>query len=108
MVNNLNLWAARSNAFRLLLENQWVRVLELNKNSGQDSLVRNNQNVNIFYVYKDSKCKLSFPDGSDSVLKIKAQQTVRIELNSKNLQHLGKIQVPNLVIEMYIEDRFVQ
>ncbi len=107
MFNNLNLWLARPQTNRLLLENQWVRVLELNKNPGQVSLVPHQPNVNIFYVYKDSKCKLSFPDGSDTVLKIKAQHTVRIELNSKNLQHLGKIQAPNLVIEMNIEDRYV-
>ena len=104
MFNNLNLRAARSQTYRLLLVNQWVRVLELDNNSGKISSVRHHPNVNIFYVYKDSKCKLNFPDGTGTVLEIKAQQTLFIEQNSKNLQHFGKTLESNLVIEMNNQD----
>ena len=100
MINSLNLRATKSNTTRLLLENKWVRVLELGKNSNQVLSVRNHPNANIFNVYNDSKCRLSFPDGSGTVFEVKAQQTLCIEQNSKKLQHSGNTQEPNLVIEM--------
>jgi hypothetical protein len=104
MINNQNLLAARSNTYRLLLENEWVRVLEFRKNSGQISLVHKHSNVNVFYVYNDTKCKLRFPDGSGTVLEIKAQQTLCIEQSSINTKHFGKTQKRNLVIEMNNQD----
>lgn len=92
--------ASTSNAYRLLLENDRVRVMEVRLRPGQKAPMHNHPNDHVVYVRNDARFKLSFPDGRNSVLELKAGQALWIEAGPHETENLGKSEGRNLVIEV--------
>jgi beta-alanine degradation protein BauB len=53
----------------------------------------------VIYVLKDSKIKLTTPDGKNSEVSLKAGQAVWMEAGQHAAENLGKLEASNLVVE---------
>lgn len=91
---------AAKNAYQLLLENDSVRVMEVRLKPGQKALMHNHPNSHVVYVKTDSRLKLTFPDGKDNVIDLKAGQTLWLDAGPHEAENVGKTDFDNLVIEV--------
>ena len=91
---------AASNAYRLLLENDHVRVMEINLKPGQKAPMHDHPNGHVVYVKNDTKFKLSFPDGTSSVVDLKAGQTIWMEAGQHETENVGATEGQNIVVEI--------
>jgi quercetin dioxygenase-like cupin family protein len=100
MANIPDVLVAASNAYGLLLENDKVRVMEVRLKPGQKAPMHNHPHDHVVYVKNDARFKLSFPDGKNSILELKAGQVIWIEAGPHETENLGKAEGHNLVIEL--------
>lgn len=91
---------AAKNAYQLLLENDSVRVMEVRLKPGQKALMHNHPNSHVVYVKTDSRLKLTFPDGKDNVIDLKAGQTLWLDAGPHEAENVSKTDFDNLVIEV--------
>jgi quercetin dioxygenase-like cupin family protein len=89
-----------ASAYKLLLENDKVRVLEVRLKPGQKAPMHNHPNNHVVYVNKDARFKLSFPDGKDAVFDLKAGQVLWLEAGPHETENVGSTDGDNLVIEV--------
>ena len=89
-----------ASAYKLLLENDKVRVLEVRLKPGQKAPMHNHPNNHVVYVNKDARLKLSFPDGKDAVFDLKAGQVLWLEAGPHETENVGTTDGHNLVIEV--------
>lgn len=91
---------AASNAYKVLLENDKVRVMEVRLKPGEVAPMHNHPNDHVVYVNKDASLKLSFPDGKSSVFELKAGQVLRIEAGPHETENIGTTDGYNIVTEL--------
>jgi beta-alanine degradation protein BauB len=91
---------AASNAYRLLLENDKVRVMEIRLKPGQIAPMHNHPNDHVVYVMKDAKFKLSFTDGKSTEIELKSGKVVWMEAGAHETENVGTTDGHNLVIEL--------
>lgn len=91
---------AASNAYRLLLENDEVRVMEIRLKPGQIAPMHKHPNNHVVYVMKDAKFKLSFPDGKSMDIELKSGKVVWMEAGTHETENVGTTDGHNLVIEL--------
>jgi len=65
--------------YKLLLENEKVRVMEMKLKPGEKSHMHNHPSDHVVYVFNNAKFKLSFPDGNSNEFELKAGQALWIE-----------------------------
>jgi quercetin dioxygenase-like cupin family protein len=91
---------AASNAYKLLLENNRVRVMEVRLKPGQIAPMHNHPNDHVVYVLKDAKFKLSSPDGKSLKVDLKSGKVLWMEAGPHETENVGKTEGHNLVIEL--------
>jgi beta-alanine degradation protein BauB len=91
---------AASKAYKLLLENDKVRVMEIRLKPGEKAPMHNHPNNHVVYVMKDTKFKLSFADGKSGEFDLKAGQTLWMEAGSHETENIGKADGHNLIVEL--------
>ena len=91
---------AASKAYRLLLENDKVRVMEVRLKPGQKAPMHNHPNNHVIYVMKDTKFKLSFPDGKSKEVDLKSGKVLWMEAGDHETENIGTSEGHNLVIEL--------
>jgi beta-alanine degradation protein BauB len=92
--------SAAGKAYRLLMENERVRVLDIRLKPGEKAPMHNHPGDHVVYVIKDAKIKLTFADGKSREVDLKAGQTVWMEAGSHATENVGTSDGHNLVIEL--------
>jgi quercetin dioxygenase-like cupin family protein len=91
---------AAANAYRLLMENERVRVLEIRLKPGELAPMHNHPGDHVVYVLSDAKLKLTFPDGKSGEFDLRAGQTLWLEAGPHAAENVGTSEGLNLVIEL--------
>jgi beta-alanine degradation protein BauB len=91
---------AAAKAYKLLLENDQVRVMEIRLKPGEKAPMHNHPNSHVVYVVKDARFKLAFPDGKSSEFELKAGQTLWMEPGPHSAENIGNSDGHNLVVEL--------
>lgn len=89
-----------ASAYKLLLENESVRVLEIRLKPGQKAPMHNHPNNHVAYVKNDMRLKLTFPDGKEVVSDLKAGQVLWLDAGAHEAENVGTTDGHNLVIEV--------
>ena len=88
------------NAYRLLMENEKVRVLEIRLKPGESAPMHHHPNGHVVYVMNNTKFRLTFPDGTSSEFDLEAGQTFWMEAGSHATGNIGPSDGHNLVVEV--------
>jgi predicted metal-dependent enzyme (double-stranded beta helix superfamily) len=72
MANIPDVLKLTNSGYNLLMENEKVRVMEMQLKPGQKSPMHNHPNDHVVYVFKDAKFKLSSPDEKSAEFELKA------------------------------------
>jgi quercetin dioxygenase-like cupin family protein len=99
MTKILDVLKVKGSGYNLLMENEKVRVMEMRLKPGQKSPMHNHPNDHVVYVFKDSKFKLSFPDGNSAEFELNAGQALWIEAGPHETENIGSTEGHNLIIE---------
>ncbi len=91
---------AASNAYKLLLENDRVRVLEIRLKPGQKAPMHDHPNDHVVYILNDLSLKLTSADGKSGVNDLKAGQTLWLDAGAHEAENVGKTEMHNIVIEV--------
>jgi quercetin dioxygenase-like cupin family protein len=91
---------AAPGAYRLLMENERVRVMEVRLKPGQKAPMHNHPDDHVVYVKNNARFKLSSPDGKDSVIDLKAGEALWLEAGPHETENTGTTEGLNLVIEV--------
>jgi len=91
---------AAAKAYRLLMENEKVRVLDLRLKPGEKAPMHNHPNDHVVYVMNTTKFKLTFSDGKSGEFDLTAGQTLWMEAGSHSTENTGTSVGHNLVVEL--------
>jgi beta-alanine degradation protein BauB len=91
---------AAPNAYRLLLDNDKVRVMEVRLKPGQKAPMHDHPDNHVVYVMKDAKFSLRFPDGNSTEVDLKSGKVLWMEAGPHETENVGKTDGHNLVIEL--------
>lgn len=91
---------AAGNVYKLLLENEKVRVLEIRLKPGEKAPMHNHPNDHVLYVMKDAIFKITSSDGTSSEFDLKAEQTVWMKAGSHEAENIGKTDGHIIVLEI--------
>jgi oxalate decarboxylase/phosphoglucose isomerase-like protein (cupin superfamily) len=91
---------AASNAYRVLLENEHVRVMEVVLTSGQKAPMHNHPNDHVVYVVNDAKMRLDFPDGTFGEFDLTAGQALFLNAGPHETTNTGPTVARNVVVEL--------
>ncbi len=100
MQNIPDVLKSAANAYKLVLENDKVRVLEVTLKPGEKAVMHNHPNNHVVYVMNDAKFKLDFPDGKSGEFDLKAGQALMIDAGSHETTNIGTTVGRNLVVEL--------
>jgi quercetin dioxygenase-like cupin family protein len=89
-----------SDAYKLLLENDKVRVMEVHLKPGQKARMHNHPNDHVVIVQKDAKFKLESPDGKKTEIDLKSGSVFWMKAGPHETENIGKSDGLNLVIEV--------
>ena len=85
--------------YKLLLENEKVRVMEIRLKPGEKSPMHNHPNDHVVYVVKDAKFKLNFPNGKSDKFDLKTGQVLWIKAGPHQTENIGPTDGFCIVIE---------
>jgi quercetin dioxygenase-like cupin family protein len=91
---------AASSAYKLILENDQVRVLEVALRPGETAPMHNHPNDHVVYVINDAKFKLDFPDGKSGEFDLVEGQAMMIDAGPHETTNIGDTAGRNLVVEL--------
>jgi len=91
---------AAAKAYKLLMENERVRVLDIRLNPGEKAPMHNHPSDHVVYVMNDAKLKLTFPDGKSGEFDLKAGQAIWMEAGPHATENIGTSAGHNLVVEL--------
>jgi beta-alanine degradation protein BauB len=89
-----------SNAYKLVLENERVRVMELMLRPGEKAPMHNHPNGHVVYIMNDAKFNLDFFDGKSGVFDLRKGQALMMEAGSHETTNIGDTVGINLVVEL--------
>jgi quercetin dioxygenase-like cupin family protein len=89
-----------ANAYKLLMENEKVRVMDIRLRPGEKAAMHNHPNAHVIYVMSNAKFKLTFPDGKSGEFDLKAGQALWLEAGSHATENVGSSEGHNLVVEL--------
>lgn len=92
--------AAASSAYRLVLENDKVRVMEVVLRPGERAPMHNHPHDHVVYVMNNAKFRLEFPDGKSGEFDLKAGQALMIDAGPHETTNIGETTGRNLVVEL--------
>jgi quercetin dioxygenase-like cupin family protein len=85
--------------YKVLLENDRVRVLEYRIKPGEKSQMHSHP-ANILYSFSDSKGKVTTPDGKTTEADVKAGEAVWNEAGTHAVEIVGTTEAYGLIIEL--------
>jgi quercetin dioxygenase-like cupin family protein len=88
-----------ANAYKLLMENGSVRVLDIRLKPGEKAPMHNHPNDHVVYVMNNARFKLTFPDGKSGEFDLKTGQTLWMDAGSHATKNIGTSEGHNLVVE---------
>ena len=91
---------AAAKAYKLLMENEKVRVLEIRLKPGEKAPMHNHPRSHVIYVMNNARFKLTFPDGKAREFDLKAGQALWLEAGSHATENIGTTDGHNLVVEV--------
>jgi beta-alanine degradation protein BauB len=91
---------AAGNAYKLILENEKVRVLEIVLKPGEKAPMHNHPNAHLVYIVNDAKFKLDFPDGKSGEFDLKAGKALMMDAGPHATANIGNTIGRNLVVEL--------
>ena len=91
--------AAAANVYRLLMENDRVRVMEALFKPGDKAEMHHHPD-HVVYVNNDSKLKIRLEDGNSMEAEVKAGQVLWMPSGSHEVENMGKTVSRNLVVEL--------
>jgi quercetin dioxygenase-like cupin family protein len=86
--------------YNLLMENEKIRVMEMQLKPGEMSPMHNHPNDHVVYVFNDAKFKLSFPDGNSDEFELNAGQVLWIKAGPHETENIGSTKGHNLILEV--------
>ena len=89
-----------SNAYRLVLENDRVRVLEVVLQPQERAVMHNHPHDHVVYVLNDARFKLETPDGKIGEFDLKAGQALMIDSGAHETTNIGSTIGRNIVVEL--------
>ncbi len=89
-----------ANAYKLLMENKKVRVLDIRLKPGEKAPMHNHPNGHVVYVMNNAKFKLTFPDGKTGEFDLKSGEALWMEAGSHATENIGTTDGHNLVVEI--------
>ena len=100
MTNIPDVLKVNNSGYDLLMENDKVRVMQMQLDPGQTSPMHNHPHDHVVYVLKDAKFKLSFPDGKSNEFQLNEGKALWLEAGSHKTENIGSTKGHNLVIEI--------
>ena len=91
---------AAPNAYKLLMENERVRVLDIRLKPGEKAPMHNHPNDHVIYVINGGKVRLTSSDGKKNEFDLKPGQTIWMEAGSHEAENIGSTVGHNLAIEL--------
>ena len=91
---------AAAKAYKLLMENEKVRVLDIRLKPGEKAPMHNHPNNHVVYVMNNAKFKLTFADGKMGDFDLKSGQALWMEAGSHATENVGTTDGHNLVVEI--------
>lgn len=91
---------AAAKAYKLLMENERVRVLDLRLKAGEKAPMHNHPDDHVVYVMNSTRFKLTFSNGKTGEFDLKAGQTLWMEAGSHATENIGTSEGHNLVVEL--------
>jgi mannose-6-phosphate isomerase-like protein (cupin superfamily) len=91
---------AASNAYKLILENEKVRVLEIVLKPGDKAAMHNHPHNHVVYIMHDARFRLDFPDGTSGEFDLKEGTALMMDAGSHETTNIGKTIGRNLVVEI--------
>ena len=67
---------AAEKVYRLLMENDAVRVMEIRLEPGEKAPMHHHPSPHVVYVKNDARVRFTFPDGREEIADIKAGQVL--------------------------------
>jgi quercetin dioxygenase-like cupin family protein len=90
---------AASNVYKLIMENDRVRVFDLRFKPGEKAAMHRHPD-HIVYIFNDGKLKLIPSKGKTQELDLKAGQAIWMDAISHAAENLGKTDAHMLVVEL--------
>jgi oxalate decarboxylase/phosphoglucose isomerase-like protein (cupin superfamily) len=100
MRNVPDVLVAAKDVYRLLFENDSIRVMEIELMPGEKALMHNHPHAHLVYVKSTSRLKLTTPEGKERVIDQKAGQTMWVEGGPHEGENIGDTDMDNVVIEV--------
>ena len=88
-----------ANVYSLVMENEYVRVLDACFSPGARAVMHSHPN-HVIYVLADGKIKIATPDGKNSNVDLKAGQAIWMSAGQHAAENIGKLEAHNLVVEL--------
>ncbi len=88
-----------ANVYKLILENDQVRVFDVRFKPGAKALMHWHPN-HVVYILEDAKLRLAFPDGTANEINLKAGQALWLGAGSHEATNVGAVEAHNLVVEL--------
>jgi quercetin dioxygenase-like cupin family protein len=86
--------------YRLILENDRVRVMELRLKPGEKAPMHDHPTDHVIYVVSGARFKLTTPDGEVDTLDLTTGQTLWLAAGSHEAENVGTTEGHNLVVEI--------
>ncbi|MCL4377802.1 MAG: cupin domain-containing protein [Actinobacteria bacterium] len=88
------------NVYKLLMENDKVRVLDILLKPGEKAPLHNHPNDHVVYVMANTRFKLTFPNGKTNEVDLKTGEALWMEAGSHATENVGTTEGHNLVVEL--------
>lgn len=90
---------AAPDVYRLILENDRVRVFDVQFKPGQKAAMHSHPD-HVVYVLNDAALRLTLPDGKSTDINLKAGQAMWIGAGPHATENVGRAHSHNLVVEL--------
>ncbi len=90
---------AAPNVYKLLMENDRVRVLDVRVKPGEKTKIHSHTD-RVVYVLSDHRLKFTSADGESRELELKVGQVLWIEAGAHTTENTGMTEAHNLAVEL--------
>ena len=90
---------AAANVYKLIMENEYVRVLDARFSPGARAAMHYHPN-HVVYVLTDGSLKITTPDGKDMKVDLKTGQAIWMQVGQHAAENVGTAEAHNLVVEL--------
>lgn len=90
--------AVSPDSYKVLLENERVRVLQMDLKSGQTDKLHSHPDETVYFA-KGSKAKIHFPDGGEAELDIPDGHVMWHEAWTHRVENIGSSDIRAIIVE---------